>query len=98
MSTQASVETKEICNECLIEVLKKFPYMYEHGEELRDCINSAIALTQERMVVKELPTRERILQLLQDSSEQYGETYEQRAIYDSNFGELADCIIKMITT
>ena len=58
--------------------------------------------TQPTMIVEsvpkltELPTRERILQLLQDSSEQYGDTYEQRAIYDSNFGELADCIIKMI--
>ncbi|MCF3107278.1 hypothetical protein LL912_00665 [Niabella sp. CC-SYL272] len=34
-----------------------------------------------------------ILQLLHDFSEQYGDTYEYRCIYDSSFDEFADKII-----
>ena len=45
---------------------------------------------------KQEELRIRILQLLLDSSEQYGENYEQRAIYDSNFEEVANCIIRII--
>jgi len=60
------------------------------SEEMLTLINSL------ETELKEMPSREQILQLLQDSSQQYGETYEQRAIFDSNFGELSDVIIKLI--
>ena len=39
-------------------------------------------------------TKKELLQVFQDFSEQYGETYEQRSIFDSNFGELADVLLK----
>lgn len=37
-------------------------------------------------------TKEELIQLLQDFSEQYGETYEERCIYDNEFEKLAEVI------
>lgn len=39
--------------------------------------------------------KERLLQLLSDFSEQYGETYEKRCIYDNDFDAVADAILKL---
>lgn len=41
--------------------------------------------------------KEELMQLFSDCSEQYGETYEQRCIYDSNFDELADSVVKLVS-
>ena len=45
------------------------------------------------MSEKEL--RRELMQLLSDTSEQYGEDYEHRCIYDNDFDDLADDIIKL---
>ena len=62
---------------------------YRQSEEMLKLINM---LESE---LKNLPDINMVLQLLQDSSLQYGETYEQRAVFDSDFGDLADAIIKI---
>jgi hypothetical protein len=38
--------------------------------------------------------KKQLMELLSDVSEQTGETYEERAINDSDFDELADVILK----
>lgn len=38
--------------------------------------------------------KKEILQVLQDFSEQYGDTYENRCVYDNSFGELAEAMEK----
>jgi hypothetical protein len=39
-----------------------------------------------------------VMQLLQDASLRTGKTYEQRAIFDTDFEQLSDSIIKIIKT
>lgn len=39
--------------------------------------------------------KERVVQLLVDSSEQYGETYEHRCVYDNDFDQVAEALVKL---
>lgn len=41
--------------------------------------------------------KDKIVQLLLDSSQQYGDTYEQRCIYDSDFNDVAELVVNIIT-
>ncbi len=45
------------------------------------------------MSEKEL--KRELVQLFSDTSEQYGEDYEHRCIYDNDFDDLADAVIKL---
>ena len=45
------------------------------------------------MSEKEL--KRELVQLFSDASEQYGEDYEHRCIYDNDFDDLADAVIKL---
>ena len=45
------------------------------------------------MSKKEL--KRELIQLFSDASEQYGETYEYRCIYDYDFDDLAQDVIKL---
>lgn len=39
--------------------------------------------------------KSKLVQLFSDTSEQYGDTYEYRCIYDYDFDDLADDVIKL---
>ena len=39
--------------------------------------------------------KEKLIQLLSDASENYGEAYEKRCIYDNDFESLAEDIVKL---
>ena len=40
--------------------------------------------------------KSKIIQLLSDSSEQLGRSYENRCIHDNDFEDIAECILKII--
>ena len=41
--------------------------------------------------------KQKIVELFQDASTQYGKTYEERCIYDTDFEQVAEAIVKLFS-